>query len=111
MLELKWTNAVLPTKAGENSAVIEGRLPIEIELSRPPGRGSIFKLCPKGIKIIAATLCAKGRKIFHLQAAGFFEIVIVSNDVRTFLRSRGQCECGHGQPQKAEKSTHVHGNS
>src|SRR5260370_10490921 len=66
MLALEGTDAVLPTKACEDGAVIEGGLSVEVELGRPPRRGAIFQLDPGGMKVVAAALRAKCREILDL---------------------------------------------
>jgi len=37
------------------------------------------------MEVVASSLRAQGGEILDLQVAGFFEIVIVSDDVRVFL--------------------------
>src|SRR6202011_6006140 len=43
---LEGTNAVLPAESGEDGAVMESGLAVEVELGGPPGGGAVFKLGP-----------------------------------------------------------------
>src|SRR6185437_12090235 len=102
MLALQRTKAILPAKTGEESAVIEGGLPVEIEFRRPPGRGAVLELHPISMKVVAAALRPEGRKILDIQTSGFFEIVIVSDDVRTLL---GKCKPAKEQERQRKRET------
>ena len=76
-------------------------LAVEIELGGPPGGRAVFELGPVGVEIIAAALRAEGGEVFDLEAAGFFEVVIVGDDVGALLRvSRdGVTEANANRPE------------
>jgi hypothetical protein len=90
---LKHAEAIFQAEAGEDGAIAECSLAVEVELSGPPGGCTIFELSPEGVKVIAATLRAEGREVLNLEAAGFLQVVIVGDDVGTLLRSSGEREC------------------
>ena len=56
---LERPEAILPADAGEDGAVAKGNLAIEIQFGGPPSRDAVFKLRPKGVEVVAATLCAE----------------------------------------------------
>jgi hypothetical protein len=85
VLVLERPDAIFPAEPRKESAFIERRLRIQIELSGPPSRGSVFKLGPKGVKVIAGALSPEGRKILNLKISRFFEIVVLRDYVRTLL--------------------------
>jgi hypothetical protein len=43
------------------------------------------------MEIVAASLSANGGEIFDLQVAGFFEIVVISDEVRVLLGEDRDC--------------------
>ena len=88
VLALEKTNAVLPAEAGEDGAVVERGLTVEVDLGRPPGGGAVLELGPESMKVVAAALGAEGGEILDLEAAGFLKIVVVGHDVGAFLRLR-----------------------
>jgi len=67
MLPLQRPNAVLPLESGKDRAVMEGRLRVQVELSRPPRRRAVFKLRPIRMKIIATALRTEGREVLNLE--------------------------------------------
>src|ERR1022692_5077864 len=70
VLSLQQPKPVFPTVTGENRTVVEGRLSGHINLCCPPGCDAVFKFRPEGMEVVAATLRAKGRKIFHFKLPG-----------------------------------------
>lgn len=90
VLALEQAEAIFQPEPRENGAVAERALSVQVELSRPPGRGSVFQLEPIGQEVSAFAL---GRKIGEgcdLETAGFLKIVVVGNKVRALLSI-----CGH----------------
>src|SRR5450755_1929388 len=85
MLVLERTKAILPAEPGEKSAVVKGGLAVEVELGGPPGGSAIFELHPESMEVVAAALGAEGGEVFNLEVAGFFEVMIVGDDVGIFL--------------------------
>lgn len=59
VLALEQAKSVLPAKAREDGAVIEGSLAVEIEFGRPPSGRPILKLASEGMKGIASSLRAE----------------------------------------------------
>ena len=100
---LEKAETVLPAEAGEDGAVVERGLPVEVELGGPPGRGAVFELGPESVKIVAGALCGEGGEVFDFEAAGFLEIVVISDDVGTLLRMRRKSDCSQEQRQQAEE--------
>ena len=86
MLALQQAKPVFPSKPGKNRAVVEGRLSGQIDLRRPPCGNAELEFCPEGVEVVAAALGAESGKIFHLQTAGLFKVMVVGHDVRTLLR-------------------------
>ena len=60
VLPLEQAKAVLPAKAGEDGAVMEGALAVEVKFSSPPCGGAVFELAPEGVKVVASPLRAEG---------------------------------------------------
>jgi len=90
---LQKTEAILPPEAREQRAVVESGLAIQVELRGPPGGCAVFKLGPEGVEVVGASLGAIRREILDLEVAGFFEIVIIGDKVRSLLgkgRRRGE---------------------
>ena len=83
---LQHAETVLPAETGEQAAVVESTLAVEIDLGGLPGSCAIFELGPVGNLIIAGALRAEGGKVFDFETARFFEVVIVGDDVGTLLR-------------------------
>ena len=94
VLALEKAEAVLPAEAGEDGAVAESGLAVEVELGGPPGGRAVFELGPEGVKVVAAALGAEGGEVLDFEAARLLEIVVVGDDVRTLLRRRGRDESG-----------------
>jgi len=86
VLALEKTYAILDAEAGEDRAVSEGGLAVEVEFRGPPGGRAIFEFSPERVEVVAAALRAEGREVFDFEVAGFFQVVIVGDDVRTLLR-------------------------
>ena len=97
MFALEQAEAVLESESGEDGAVVECGLAVEVELGGPPGSGAVFELGPEGVKIVAGALGAERGEVFDFEAAGFLEIVIVGDDVGALLGSGG--ESGRKQEQ------------
>jgi hypothetical protein len=91
VLTLQNPEAILPSEAREYGAVVKSGLAVQIKLRGPPGRCSVLKLGPEGMEIVAASLSANGGEIFDLQVAGFFEIVVISDEVRVLLGEDRDC--------------------
>src|ERR1700719_1051100 len=90
---LQKTEAILPAEAREQRAVVESSLAVQIELRGPPGSCAVFELGPEGVEVVAASLGAISREILDLEVAGFFEIVIIGDKVRSLLgKGRGRRE-------------------
>jgi hypothetical protein len=77
-------------------------LALKIELGSPPGRGAVFELRPEGMEVVAGALGAECGEILDLEIARLFEVVIISNDVRTLLSVRGR---GETNPQEVKLKT------
>jgi len=56
----KRAKAILQPESSEESTFVEGRLPIEVQLSGPPGRGTVLELGPECMKIVAGALRGEG---------------------------------------------------
>ena len=82
---LQKTEAILPAQAREQRVVVESSLAVQVELRRPPGGCAVFELGPEGVEVVAASLGAIRREILDLEVAGFFEIVIIGDKVRSLL--------------------------
>src|ERR1700751_1767215 len=83
----------------------EGHLSIKIKLGGPPGGDAVLQFAPEGVKVGAAALRAVSRKIFNLEAARLFQVMVVSHNVRAFLgrrRSNRQDECAQKQRGKCK---------
>ena len=85
VLALEWAKTILQAEAGEERAVVEGGLAIEIEFGGPPRGRAIFQFHPEGMVIVAEPLGTQGGEVFDFEIAGLFQVVIVSDDIRTFL--------------------------
>src|SRR5579864_3112211 len=92
MFALEQTKAILQPKSGENSAVAECALAIEVEFGGPPGGCAIFKLDPIGVEVSASALCGEIGEVLDLQAARFLEVVIVGNEVGALLSLSGKSQ-------------------
>jgi len=103
MLTLEKAETVLPAEAGEDGAVVEGGLAVEIKFGGPPGSGAVFELSPEGVEVVAGALGAESGEVFDFEAPGFFEIVVIGDDVGTFLRARRKSDCSQEQRQQAEE--------
>ena len=97
MLVLQRPEPVFETEAGEDGAVVEGGLSVEIELGGPPGGGAVFQFSPVRMEIVSGALGAEGGEVFDLETAGLFEVMVVSDEVRVLLRLAS--ECGAEQEQ------------
>ena len=86
VLGLEQANSIFPAEAGEDCAVVEGTLAVEVELSGPPGSGPILEFGPVGNEVSSTALGAERGKIFHLEVARFFEVVIVGDEIGALLR-------------------------
>src|SRR5260370_20312941 len=78
---LQRPEAILPAETREYGAVVEGGLPVQVELCRPPSGRSVLKLGPVGMEVVAASLSAESGEILDLQDAGLFEIVFIGDIV------------------------------
>src|SRR4029077_683770 len=85
MFALEQPKAIFQSEPGENSAVAECALGVEVEFGGPPGCCAIFKLDPIGVEASASALCSQIREVLDLEAAWFLEIVIVRNEVGALL--------------------------
>src|SRR5882757_3589643 len=86
---LKRTKTVFPAYAGEECAVAKSGLAIQVKFGGPPSRGAVLQFSPEGMEIITAMLGPESRKVFDLQIAGLFQIVVVGNKIGAFLASCG----------------------
>ena len=102
VLVLEQAEAILPAEAGEDGAVVEGGLAVEVEFGGPPGGGAVFEFGPEGVEVVAGALRAEGGKVFDFEAAWLFEVVVVGDDVGALLRERGESE--EGQCDQQERS-------
>ena len=107
MFDLEGAETVFPTIAGEERAVVERGLSVQIELGGPPCRGAVLELDPVGMEIIAPALRPEGREIFYLKVSGLFEMVIVRDDIRTLLGEspEDRRENEHGKTKKARENS------
>src|SRR5260370_26008464 len=102
---LQRADAVLPAESGEDGAVVKGGLAIEIELGGPPGGGAVFELGPEGVGGVSGALGAERGEVFDLKIARLLEVMVVSNDVGTFLGvERGREEQQKTKQQEVENS-------
>src|SRR6202140_1119655 len=85
VLALQKTKAILPAEAREHGAVLESSLAVQVALRGPPGSCAVFELRPEGVEVVAAPLGAIRREVLDLEVAGFFEIVIIGDKVRSLL--------------------------
>src|SRR6266699_7241092 len=113
---LQGTEAILPAETREYRAVVEGGLPVQVELRRPPGGRSVLKLGPVGMEVVAASLGTQSGEILDLEVAGLFEIVIISDEIRVLLREdrRRRENQEYGKEEKAKQNDPTkrdHGNS
>src|SRR5260370_33769151 len=76
---LQGPKAILPAETCEYRTVVEGGLPVQVELRGPPGGHSVLKLSPVGVEVVAAALGTQSGEILDLEAAGFCQIVIISD--------------------------------
>src|SRR5450432_388580 len=100
---LERTKAILPAKSGEKSAVVKGGLAVQVELRGPPGGGAIFELHPESMEVVATALGAEGGEVFNLEVAGFFEVVIVGDDVGIFLGAGSRSDKMSATEEENEK--------
>jgi hypothetical protein len=58
------------------------------------------------VEVIPAALCADGGEVFDLQIAGFLKVMIIGNEVGTFLSSRrgGKADTERKKRQKYKKA-------
>src|ERR1700674_1781443 len=82
---LQKTYAILPAEAREHGALVESSLAVQVDLRGPPGRCAVFELRPEGVEVVAASLGAIRREVLDLEVAGFLEIVIIGDEVRSLL--------------------------
>src|SRR5215831_18780204 len=85
VLRLQQANTIFPAEAGEDCAVVESALAVEIELSGPPGGGSVFEFGPVGDEVSSAALCTESGEVFDLEVARFFQVMIIGDEVWAFL--------------------------
>jgi len=101
MLLPQEAEAVLPTETGEDSAVVEGGLSVEIDLGRPPCGGPVLELGPEGVEVVAPALGAKGGEVFDFETSRLLQIVVVGHDVGTFLGSKRESNSGNNSHQNS----------
>jgi hypothetical protein len=98
---LQEAEAILPLDTREYGAVLEGCLPIQVELRGPPGGSAVLELHPEGVKVITAALGSKRGEILDLQVAGLLKVMVVGDDVRVLVSKRARrpeyCEQGKQQ--------------
>src|SRR5215472_4982746 len=87
---LKRAEAILPAKSCEDGAVSECGLAVEIDLGGPPRLGAVFEFGPDGVEVVAGTLCAESREVFHLKTAGLLKVVVIGDEIGAFL-SASRC--------------------
>ncbi len=85
MLMFERTKPIFPAEPGKKRAVVKGGLAIEIKLRCPPRSSAVLQLNPRSVKVIPAMLGAESRKVFDLQIARFFEVMVVGDKVGAFL--------------------------
>ncbi len=85
MLVFQGTETVLPAEPGKDCGIVEGSLAVQIEFCSPPRCGTVFKLHPEGMKVVATVLSAEGGIVFDLKISWFFQIVVVGHYVRILL--------------------------
>jgi hypothetical protein len=88
----KHPQPVFQTKTGVDGAVVKRRLSVDVEFGGPPGCRAVLEFNPVGNKRVAEVLRSKGREILDLEIAGFFQVMVVRDDIGTFL--------GHGKHRK-----------
>src|SRR5580693_2566311 len=108
MLAAEQTKAIFQSEPGENSAVAECALRVEVEFGGPPGRCAIFELDPIGVEVSTCALCSQIGEVLDLEAARFLEIVIVGDEVRALLSLSGkslrkQRHCRQYKPSVSER--------
>lgn len=101
MLALEQAKSILPSEASEEGAVVEGDLPVEVDLGGPPSGRAVFKLGPVGEKVVACVLGAKGGKVLDLEAAGLFEVVVVGDDIGALVGVAGKAMAVRINPMAA----------
>ena len=109
MFALEQSKAIFQSEPGENSAVAECTLRVEVEFGGPPGRRAIFELDPIGVEVSTSALCSQIGEVLDLEAARFLEIVIVGDEVRALLSLSGkfsqrkQRHCRQYEPTVSER--------
>src|SRR5439155_15911821 len=112
---LQHPKTVLPPPAGETRAVAPGRDALEIEFRGPPSLDAVFQLEPRGgIGRVSGFRKARRRGGGNFQVAGLFEVVVVSDEVRSFLvggRGRGKNKDANHQTSEALSCYHASNDS
>src|SRR5260370_3221893 len=113
---LQGPKAILPAETCEYRTVVEGGLAVQVQRRGPPGGHSVLKLSPVGVEVVAASLGTQSGEILDLEVAGFFQIVIISDEIRVLLgedrRQRENQEYGKEEKAKQNDPTkRDHGNS
>jgi hypothetical protein len=88
MLVHQRAKTIFPAKAGEKRAVMEGSLPIEIELRGPPRFRAIFEFDPGSDEVVAMLLGSVDGIHLNFEVAGLFEMMRVGYEVGRLLRCR-----------------------
>src|SRR4030095_8727644 len=96
--------AILPAEGGGDGAVMKSCLRVEIEFCGPPGFRSVLKFKPIRMEVVAAALRTVGREILDLQISGLLEELVIGNDVRLFLRTRGTRQQHTTKSKKSNRS-------
>jgi len=85
MFALQRPEAILPAETGKHRAVAGGSLAIQVDFRGPPGGRAVFEFRPVAVEVVPAPLGPEGREILDLQVAGFLQIVIIGDKIRTLL--------------------------
>ncbi len=105
MLARQQAEAIFPTHTGEEGAVVKGGLSCEIELRGVPRGYSVLEFGPEGVEIAGVALRSERRKICEIKTSRFLEVVIVGDDVGTFLREGRRAERHRtAERERAEKT-------
>ena len=83
------TKTIFPAPSGEDGALADGRLTVEIKFCRPPAFDSVFEFECVGDKSTAALGRAADGLAFDFEVAGFFQLVRVGDEISFLCAGRG----------------------
>src|SRR5205823_8346289 len=110
MLALQKTEAVLPSIPRKQSAVVTGRLTVQIDLRGPPSFQTVFKLAHAAPESIAPIGISRHAFRGEFEVAGFFHLMGVGDEKRTFrslpLKTVNKSRDNRRTPERTRSGLH-----